>query len=68
MAGINLLGHLILFAICLVPGTLVTNGPAGRFRAYFGSWFFALLWFVPLEAVFWFPQWYPLLKALIPVK
>ena len=66
MAELKLLGHLILFALCLIPGTLLTNGPAGAAKAYLGSWFFALLWFIPLEAVFWFPLWYPYVAGLVP--
>lgn len=64
MAELKLLGHLILFAICLIPGTLVTNGPAGPVKAYLGSWFYALLWFVPLEAIYWYPQLYSLVMQL----
>jgi hypothetical protein len=59
MPQMELLGHLILFAVCLIPGTLVTNGPAAAGKAYFGSWIFALLWFLPLEAVYWHHEWLP---------
>jgi hypothetical protein len=59
MTQLELLGHFILFAVCLVPATLLTSGPAAAGKAYFGSWMFALLWFLPLEAVYWYPEWLP---------
>ena len=46
-----ILGHIILYAICMAGCIASVDGRTGR--SYFGAPVFALLFFIPLEIIYW---------------